>query len=280
MFGIALGLIPVPLVLIVLTAANSAPQPDPVADLMAAMASGRLKIVDLTYDLNASAPYWPEHLTETPFKAKVAATYGANGLFARDLELPEHFGTHIDAPAHFKPGGWDVSQIPLPRLIAPAIVIDVTRAAGTSDEYRVSVEDVKAWENNHGALPHGGIALFRTGWARHWPSQEAFMKQDAEGRLHFPCLTIEAGHYLMAHMKPVGVGIDSPGIDLGADHKYPLHHLTLDTGTYLLENVARLESVPATGAILIVSPMKLTGGSGSPVRILALFSAPETQKSR
>ncbi|HZO99471.1 MAG TPA: cyclase family protein [Terriglobia bacterium] len=255
-----------------LGACGSAQESDPLVLLAKALTSRKVAVVDLTYRLDEQAPYWPEGRTETPFKAQIAGTYERNGLFARELEIPEHFGTHIDAPAHFNPQGWKVSEIPLERLIAPAIVIDVTEAASSQDEYRVTVEDIKNWEAKHGAAPSGAVALFRTGWGRRWPSQKDFMKQDAEGKLHFPYLSLEAARYVMSHMKPVGIGIDSPGIDRGDDHTYPLHHLTLDSNTYLLENVANLEALPETGTIVIVSPMKLTGGSGSPVRILGLVS--------
>ena len=253
---------------------GSAQEANPLPLLAKSLVSGGIVVVDLTYKLDDETPYWPEGRTATPFKAKVVGNYERNGLFARELEIPEHFGTHIDAPLHFNPRGWSVAEIPLERLIAQAIVIDVTQPAKAQEEYRVTVEDIKKWESAHGATPTAGIVLFRTGWGKRWPSQKEFMKQDAEGRLHFPCLTVEAGRYLMKQMKPVGIGIDSPGIDQGDDHTYPLHHLTLDANTYLLENVGGLDAMPDTGAIVVVGPMKLSGGSGSPVRILGLVPRP------
>jgi kynurenine formamidase len=260
-----------PLAAMIFVAWASAQEPDPLSLLKKGLVSREIAVVDLTYNLDQTDPYWPEGRTQTPFKAKVAGTYARNGLFARDLEIPEHFGTHIDAPVHFDPHGWKVAEIPLVRLIAPAIVIDVTQEAATQAEYRVTVEDIQKWEKAHGSAPPAGIVLFRTGWGKRWPSQSEFMKQDPEGHPHFPYLTVEAGRYVMKQMKPVGIGIDSPGIDRGDDHTYPLHHLTLDAGTYLLENVANLTTLPDTGAVVIVAPMKLTGGSGSPVRILGLI---------
>ncbi len=251
-------------------AAASAQETDPLPLLVRALAAHGIVIVDLTYNLDETDPYWPEGHTETPFKAKVVGRYERNGLFARELEIPEHFGTHIDAPVHFNPHGWKLAEIPRERLLAPAIVIDVTQEAKNDAEYRVTREDIRRWEKAHGAVPPAGIVFFRTGWGKRWPSQKEFMKQDSQGHLHFPCLTVEAGRYLMQEMKPVGIGIDSPGIDRGDDHTYPLHHLTLDANAYLLENVGNLEALPDTGTVIIVSPMKLTGGSGSPVRILGL----------
>ena len=259
-----------PLAGMIFVAWASAQEPDPLSLLMKGLASRRIAVVDLTYNLDDTNPFWPEGRTQTPFKAKVVGTYERNGLFARELEIPEHFGTHIDAPVHFDPHGWKVAEIPLERLIAPAIVIDVTQEAKAQTEYRVTVEDIQRWEKAHGPAPLAGIVFFRTGWGKRWPSQSEFMKPDPEGHPHFPCLTVEAGRYVMKQMKPVGIGIDSPGIDRGDDHTYPLHHLTLEAGTYLLENVGNLAALPETGAVVIVSPMKLTGGSGSPVRILGL----------
>ena len=255
-------------------ARGSAQESNPLPRLAKSLASGEIAVVDLTHELGEETPYWPEGHTATPFKAKVVGTYERSGLFARELEIPEHFGTHIDAPLHFNPHGWSVAEIPLERLIAQAIVIDVSRSAQAQEEYRVTVEDIKKWESTHGAAPTAGIVMFRTGWGKRWPSQKEFMKQDSEGKLHFPCLTVEAGRYLMKQMKPVGIGIDSPGIDRGDDHTYPLHHITLDANTYLLENVGGLEALPDTGALVVVSPMNLSGGSGSPVRILGLVPHP------
>jgi kynurenine formamidase len=248
----------------------SAQESNPLPALAKALQSGQIAIVDLTYTLDDRAPYWPEGKKQTPFRAKVGAVYERNGLFARELEIPEHFGTHLDAPLHFKSNGWDVAQIPLERFLQPAVVIDVAEAVKKDPEYRATLADVEKWEGLHGPMPRGCIVLFRTGWSTRWPSQAEYMKQEADGTLHFPTVAPEAVRYIMQQVRPAAIGIDSPGIDLGSDKTYELHHLTLGAGTFLLENVASLDPLPATGAFVICLPMKLGGGSGSPTRMIAL----------
>jgi kynurenine formamidase len=246
---------------------------DAVSTLLAALHNGRTKIVDLSFPLDEHAPYWPEGTGPTPFHAKVVATYAKDQYFAREITLPEHFGTHMDAPLHFDPQGWSLDRIPVDRFIVPAVVIDVRKPRGSTVDYRVTGADIRNWEKVHGAIPQGALVFFYTGWSARWPSQAKYMNQDAHGVLHFPGLSVEAAQYLLASAHPVGIGIDAASIDYGPSQKFEVHHLTMKAGLYHLENVANLQRVPATGALAIALPMKLTGGSGSPTRVLALVPA-------
>jgi len=233
--------------------------------------SGSVKVVDLTHTLDQDSPYWPEDM---PFHASVAATYRKDGYFARNLSLPEHSGTHLDAAAHFDPKGATVDQIPVEKFLAPAVVIDVRAAAKSNDDYRVTAQDIENWIKSHGAIPSGAVVFFQTGWAARWPSQEKYMNADAKGVLHFPGLSLEAARYLLEHAHPVGIGIDTGSIDCGASKDFPVHHLTLSAGLYHLENVANLDELPSTGASVAALPLKLGGGSGAPARVLAFVPAP------
>lgn len=242
---------------------------DALSALIGALHDGTTKIVDLTYSLDEHAPYWPEGNGPTPFHAKVAATYAKDQYFARDIALPEHFGTHMDAPLHFAPQGLSLDRIPDDRLIVPAVVIDVRKSIGSTIDYRITAGDVRDWERIHGPIPQGVLVFFYTGWSSRWPSQEKYMNRDARGVLHFPGLGIRAAQYLLqAH--PVGIGIDTASIDYGPSQNFEVHHLTMTARLYHLENVANLQHLPATGALAIALPMKLTGGSGSPTRVVAL----------
>ncbi len=227
-----------------------------------------VRVVDLTHTLQNDSPYWPG---DSPFHASVAATWQKDGYFARNLTMPEHSGTHMDAPAHFDPDGLRVDQIAVEKLLAPAVVIDVSPALKLDVDYRVSERDIENWVEAHGEIPSGAVVFFRTGWAERWPSQETYMNADAEGVLHFPGLSLEAARYLLEHSHPVGIGIDTSSIDYGPSKDCPVHHLTLSAGLYHLENVANLDQLPATGFSVIALPLRLGGGSGSPARVLAFI---------
>ena len=232
--------------------------------------NGKMTLVDLTHTLDGDSPYWPEGRPGSPFHTSAATTYQRDGNFTRNLRMPEHFGTHIDAPVHFDPKGKSVDRIPVERFLAPGVVIDVSLATKLNADYRVTVKDIGIWTEHHGAVPPGAVVLFRTGWAARWPSQENYMNADADGVLHFPGLSLEAARYLLDYAQPVGIGIDTASVDFGPSTDYPVHHVTMPTGMYHLENVANLDQLPPTGFGVIALPLKLGGGSGSPVRVIAL----------
>ena len=234
---------------------------------------GELGLVDLTHTLERDSPYWPEDAPGSPFHISFATTYEKDGNFTRYFSMPEHFGTHMDAPLHFCRGGKSVDQIAFERFFAPAVVIDVSYAVVSDADYRVTVKDIENWVEKRGAVPSGALVFFRTGWAERWPSQELYMNMDARGVLHFPGLSVEAAGYLLDHAQPVGFGIDTASVDHGPSTDFPVHHLTMPAGVYHLENVANLDKLPASGFSVIALPLKLGGGSGAPVRVVGLIPA-------
>lgn len=259
------------LLLMIPAAQVGAASHDLLTKLVQAIQQGRMKTVDLTYELDDRSPFWPEGSPQSPFHATAGASYEHDGYFLRNLQLPEHFGTHMDAPLHFDPKGRSLDEIPVQDFFLNAVVVDIRPAVGTNPDYRLSVQDLENWEKAHGPFPRGGAVLVLTGWGSRWPSQQRYMNQDAKGVLHFPGISLEAAHYLLEHARPKAIGIDTASVDYGPSPNFEVHHLTMHAGLYHLENLANLEQLPAMGASIIALPMKLRGGSGGPTRVLALI---------
>jgi kynurenine formamidase len=230
--------------------------------------SGKTQVRDLSYAINDQLVPWPGD--EKLFEAKVNASVQKNGYFTRSFWMLEHYGTHLDAPAHFPPGKTTVDQIPVKQLFGSAVVIDVRAESGKDADYRLGAARVEEWEKRHGRIPEGAIVLLRTGWASRWPDARKYRNQDEKGKMHFPGFSAEAVMLLMER-KVSGLGCDTLSIDYGASSDYPVHHLALGAGLYQLENLADMSELPETGAFLIVAPIKLEGGSGGPVRVFALL---------
>jgi kynurenine formamidase len=227
-------------------------------------------VVDLTHTINSKVPNF--ELTAKPVhQVKTVATIEKDKYLARTISLPEHFGTHIDAPAHFARGMWTVDQIPPERLVASLVVFDVSMKVAGNPDYQVAVEDIADWEHAHGQIPLGTVVIARTGWQSRWSSVKNYRNADAKGVMHFPGYSLDAAKFLVEGRQILGLGIDTLSIDYGPSTDFPVHQYTLPHSVYQLENVANLDRVPATGAIVVVAPMKLEGGSGSPARIFALL---------
>lgn len=226
-------------------------------------------VVDLTHTLSEKNPAY-DVSSEPLFRAKTVATIEKNHYFAREICLPEHFGTHLDAPAHFARGKWTLDQIPPERLIVPLIVINVRDKVASNADYQVSSDDITQWEHAHGEIPSASVVIADTGWASRWNSEKEYRNADAKGVMHFPGYSLGAAKLLVEDRRVYGLGIDTLSIDYGPSPDFPVHQYTLAHSLYHLENVANLDRVPVRGATIIAAPMKLEGGSGSPVRIFAL----------
>ena len=227
------------------------------------------KIIDLTHNLDDSSPNW-EGTQESPFQASELGNIQRDGYYSRIFTTQEHYGTHVDAPAHFAAGGRTVEQIPAERLIAPLAVIDVRKQVEGNPDYEVSVRDIASWEESYGAIPPGAVVMVYTGWDQRWPSQQDFRQQRPDGLTHYPGFSLEAATFLVKDRNAVGLGIDTMSVDVGATETYPVHLFTSREDVYHVENVANLKLVPPVGAIVIVAPIKLAGGSGGPARVFAL----------
>ena len=230
--------------------------------------------IDLSYDLSSETVYWP---TAEPFKLEtVAAGRTEKGYYysAYKFCAAEHGGTHIDAPIHFAQGGQTVDQLPLTQLIAPAIKIDVSSKATANRDYLISIDDLTGWEAAHGKIPDGNIVLLQTGFGEYWPDSLKYLgtnKRGPEGvaESHFPGLQPEAAEWLTKNRKIKAIGIDTASIDYGQSQVYGSHVALMGQNIPAFENVANLKEVPVTGAQIIALPMKIKGGSGGPLRIIA-----------
>jgi kynurenine formamidase len=236
--------------------------------MLEGISSGKTRVLDLSYAISDKLVPWPGD--EKFFEAKVNATVEKNGYFTRSFWMLEHYGTHLDAPAHFPPGKTTVDKIPVKQLFGPAVVIDVRIDGAKDADYQLSAARIDEWEKRHGRIPEGAIVLLRTGWASRWPDAQKYRNQDAKGKMHFPGFSTEAAKLLIGR-KVSGLGCDTLSIDYGASEDFAVHHLSFGAGLYHLENLADLSEVPETGAFLVVAPIKLEGGSGGPVRVFALL---------
>ena len=229
------------------------------------------RVVDLTHSAGEHSPTYD---TDQKFVAHVVATPAKEGYFAREITFPEHFSTHIDAPAHFAPGRWTVDQIPADRLFAPLAVIDISAQARKNPDYQLSPDDISEWEKQNGRVPSGAIVVLRTGWSEKWDAAKQYRNPDKQGVMHFPGYSVDAAKFLVESRSVIGLGIDTLSVDYGPSKDFPVHHYTAGKSVYHLENVADPWRVPANGAFVMVAPAKIEGGSGGPVRILALLRYP------
>jgi kynurenine formamidase len=231
-------------------------------------------LVDLTHAFGSDTVYWPTAPSGFELK-KLAAGQTPGGYFysANAFCAPEHGGTHLDAPYHFSEGGWTADRIPLKQLVAPAVVIDVRRQAGADPDYRLTTRDVAAWESAHGRVPAGSIALLRTGWAARWPDRKRYLGDDKPGdasNLHFPSFGEEAAALLIRERRVAAIGLDTASVDYGPSKDFPVHRIAGAANVPGFENVANLDRLPETGAWVAALPMKIAGGSGGPLRIVAI----------
>ena len=259
-----------PALLLALWITGCAPAGSPVS----AIDLTRLEIVDLTHTLDASTLYWPT--SPSSFELQSLAfgpTPGGYFYSANTFSAPEHGGTHLDAPIHFAEGGATADEIPLSRLIAPVVVLDVTEQAARDPDYRLSVEDVMAWEAKHGAIVEGAIVLLRTGWSTRWPDAKSYLGDDTPGdasNLHFPSFGVDAARLVIEQRGAAAIGIDAASIDYGASTDFMVHQIAGAAGVPGLENLDRLDLLPPVGAVLVALPIKIGGGSGGPARVVAL----------
>jgi kynurenine formamidase len=230
-----------------------------------AMAGAR--IVDLSHPLTERMPVYPGG---TLLSARVMGTVEKNGYYIRDFTVGEHTGTHVDAPAHFAAGAKTVDQLPVESLAGPAAVVDVSAKAAQNADYEVTVQDIEAWERQHGALGPRHLVLIRTGWASRWPDEQRYLNADASGVMHFPGVSLAASQLLNARQVRA-IGIDTLSTDPGPSTTFAQHRHFLGGGGYHIENLADLSALPAEGAYVVVQPVSVQGGSGSPARVLAFL---------
>lgn len=227
-------------------------------------------VVDLTHTLNDRSPNW-EGTDESPFRAVELGNLERDGYYSRAFTSQEHYGTHLDAPAHFAAGAWAVDKILADRLVRPLVVIDVRRQVKGDPDYEVAVHDILTWEEAHGTISSASVVFAYTGWEERWASQREYRNVSSDGLTHYPGFSLEAAKFLVESRHIVGLGIDTMSVEKGTTDTYPVHQFTSQRNIYHLENLANLGSVPPAGATVVVAPIKLENGSGGPARVIALL---------
>ena len=246
------------------TTAAPAPAPNPL----------RGTAVDLSHDYSDQTVFWP---TAEGFRLeKVADGRTPQGYYyaANTFATAEHGGTHLDAPVHFAQGRWSVDQIPLEQLIGDAAVVDVSEKCAAQPDYQVTVADLESWERAQGSL-NGTIVLIRTDYSKRWPDAARYLGTAERGeaavaKLHFPGLHPDAAKWLVNNRSVKAVGIDTASIDYGQSTLFETHRVLYERNIPGLENITNLDRLPARGATLVALPMKIKGGSGAPLRAIAL----------
>jgi kynurenine formamidase len=248
-------------------------------DLAGALASGAVRVVDLTQPLSERTPVLqlPEPFVNTPGLSRRELSHfddrGPAWAWSV-LEVGEHVGTHFDAPIHWITGrdGEDVASVPAARLVGPAVVIDKSAEAAADPDYLLTRADVEAFTAEHGPLPDGGWLLLRTGWDAFAHDQDAFLNG-----ARTPGPDAECARWLAQETPLSGIGVETVGTDAGAaggfDPPFPVHSHFLGAGKYGVTQLAGLAELPPTGAVLVVAPLKLVDGTGSPARVLAFVPA-------
>jgi kynurenine formamidase len=252
--------------------------------LISAIRTARIEVIDLTARLEPGTPIiqLPAPFGNTvPFALTEISRYDERGpgWYWNNITTGEHTGTHFDAPVHWITGrdGQDVAGVPASSLIAPAVVLDFSAQAAADPDFLLEVDHITKWESDHGPLPDGGWLLYRTGWDARSGSQREFLNANETGP-HTPGVSVDCARWLAEEAPVIGIGVETVGTDAGAAHgfdpPFPCHAALLGAGKYGLTQLQNLAALPATGAVLLAGPLPITGGSGSPARVLALVERP------
>ncbi|CAH1788625.1 unnamed protein product [Owenia fusiformis] len=243
--------------------------------------------VDMSHELFTGLPQYPG---DNPFTLKTVhrGPFLDNPfIIMYDFEMPEHSGSHIDAPYHFFESGWKVNEIPLERLVGPAVVLDIREKVNktpSDEDTTVDIADAEAWERKYGRIPNGAIVLMNSGNGKNWPNVTAYIGTEEHGditKLRFAGFSPELAEWLVKERNIIGIGSDALSFDRGSSYvNYSVHNIISPQNIWGLENVANLDLIPEDGATVYVMPLKIRGGSGSPARIFAKWNKRKLLKRR
>ena len=249
-------------------------------DFATAIASGAIRTIDLTQTLSEDTPVLvlpPEFGQAAGFSREEISRYDERGVawYWSNFTVCEHTGTHFDAPVHWVTGkdlaGNSVDALPPADFVAPAVVINCSQEAAADPDFLLTVAHIEAWEAEHGRIPPRNWVLFRTDWSKRSPDD--YTNRRADGA-HTPGPDVAAVQFLVDERQALGFGVETIGTDAGQAHlldpAYPAHTFFHAAGRYGLQCLENLDQLPPTGAVIIAAPLKIGGGSGSPLRVLAL----------
>jgi kynurenine formamidase len=231
------------------------------------------RLVDLSHSFDESTVYWPT-ASEGFLRETIAYGQTDAGFFyaAYNFCAPEHGGTHLDAPRHFAEHGATTDEIPLERLVAPAVVIDMSDAAANNPDVLLGRAHIEAFEAEHGTITPGTIVLVRTDWSERWPDRARYLGDATPGdvsNLHFPGIGADAAE-LLVEREIAAVGLDTASLDHGPSRDFAAHRILAAAGVPGFENLDSLAQLPARGALMLALPMKIGQGSGAPMRAIAI----------
>jgi kynurenine formamidase len=234
-----------------------------------------LEWIDLSYPFDSSTLYWPNNIEGFELETEAEGVTEAGYFYSSySLSTPEHGGTHLDAPIHFSEKGQKLDELSLAQLTGKGVLIDVREQALKDPDYRVDVAALSAWEEKNGTIPEGSIVLFRTGYGRFYPDREKYFGTAKTGleaipELHFPGIHSEAALFLAEKRKVKAVGLDTPSLDFGQSKEFESHQVLMGHNIPGFENMANLDQLPESGFYIVALPMKIKGGSGGPLRVIA-----------
>jgi len=224
------------------------------------------RVIHLSHIIDRNIPIWPG---DPPVEFTTVADIPDDGYYLRCFSLGEHSATHINAPNSFYSTGAGIDEYPAESLIVSAVMIDICEVAGDNPDYALTIADILAWEEEYGAIASDSVVLLYTGWQHKWSDRNAFFNQDAQGIKHFPGFSSYATQFLLNERQIAGVGIDTHGVDPGQDNSFTTNRLVLAQQGIVLENLTNLDQLPPKGTTLAIAILRLRGGSGSPVGVLA-----------
>jgi len=256
------------------------------ADLAAQIASGGVRIVDLTHTLDPDFPVIilpPEFGQCARFRMEEISAYDHRGPAWKwhNISLSEHTGTHFDAPSHWISGrdlpANSVDEIDPENFVGPVVVIDCSQGAANDEDFELTPHVIETWESEHGRIPEDSWVLMRTDWSKKSGAQYLNMREDGP---HSPGPTPEGIRLLVDERNIRGFGTETVGTDAGQGSHYtppyPAHYFLHGAGKYGLQCLANLDQLPPTGAILLAAPLKIKDGTGSPLRVMAMIPGDQT----
>ncbi|MFY9580498.1 MAG: cyclase family protein [Gaiellaceae bacterium] len=224
------------------------------------------RVVDLSHTIDPSIPLWPG---DPHIVFKVVATMKKDGYYLRSFTIGEHSATHMNAPNSFISGNTEaITSYPAQQRVVPAVVIDVRDKAAANPDFQLTKQDVLDWEAKHGKIAHSSFVILFTGWEDKWNNPRAFIN-DVKGKLHFPGFGGATTRWLISDRRISGVGIDTHGVDPGLDTSYATNTQIAKAHKIAIECMANLDQLPPKGATLVLGPLQLQSGSGSPLSITA-----------
>ena len=226
-------------------------------------------IIDLSHTIHPNIPIWPG---DPPTEFETVSEIDKNGYFLRKFSIGEHSGTHINAPNSFYAAGASVDSYAPQSLVSPGIAIDICEQCLANPDYTLTIDDILHWERQHRVIEPENLVLLYTGWQAKWNDEQAFFNRDDGGICHFPGFGKAATQFLLEERSIAGIGIDTHGVDPGQDQSFAVNKLVLQKQRIVLENLANLDLLPAADFTLAIGILRLLGGSGSPVSVLAFVA--------